>query len=163
METIRRWWNTIGTDTYPTASRLLITADGGGSNGSRLRLWKTELAALATETGPDDHRLPPPTRHQQMEQDRAPTVLPHPDELARPAPDQPRSHRRNHRAATTTRTGLTVHAELDIGTYPTGIKIPDQQMKDLETTPTTPPRVPRRLELHHAPRDTPEHTHLNQT
>ena len=51
VESIRRWWNTIGTDTYPTATRLLITADSGGSNGSRLRLWKTELAALATETG----------------------------------------------------------------------------------------------------------------
>src|SRR6476619_2868111 len=49
VETIRRWWNTMGGNTYPTASRLLITADGGGSNGSRTRLWKTELAALATE------------------------------------------------------------------------------------------------------------------
>jgi len=51
VESIRRWWNTIGAHTYPDADRLLITADSGGSNGSRLRLWKTELAALATETG----------------------------------------------------------------------------------------------------------------
>ncbi len=51
VESIRRWWNRIGQTTYPTAGRLLITADGGGSNGSRLRLWKTELAAFATEAG----------------------------------------------------------------------------------------------------------------
>ena len=50
-ETIRRWWNTIGTAAYPAADRLLICADGGGSNGYRTRLWKRELATLATETG----------------------------------------------------------------------------------------------------------------
>jgi len=50
VESIRRWWNTTGSSTYPGASSLMITADSGGSNGSRLRLWKTELAALATET-----------------------------------------------------------------------------------------------------------------
>ncbi len=50
VESIRRWW-TMGAGTYPTATRLVITADAGGSNGSRLRLWKTELAELATETG----------------------------------------------------------------------------------------------------------------
>ncbi|MGH3503306.1 MAG: ISAzo13 family transposase, partial [Nocardioidaceae bacterium] len=51
VETIRRWWHFAGTQSYPHASRLLITADGGGSNGYRTRLFKTELAALATETG----------------------------------------------------------------------------------------------------------------
>jgi len=50
VESIRRWWNTMGASTYPDANRLLITASGG-SNGSRLRLRKTELTALATETG----------------------------------------------------------------------------------------------------------------
>ena len=51
VESIRRWWSTIGSPAYPDADRLLITADSGGSNGSRLRLWKTQLAELATETG----------------------------------------------------------------------------------------------------------------
>jgi hypothetical protein len=63
VESIRRWWSTIGRPAYPDADRLLITADGGGSNGSRLRLWKTQLAELATETGlaiPVCH-LPPGT------------------------------------------------------------------------------------------------------
>jgi hypothetical protein len=51
VESIRRWWHTVGKLAYPNATRLLITADSGGSNGSRLRLWKTELAVLAAETG----------------------------------------------------------------------------------------------------------------
>ena len=51
VESIRRWWTTTGRHTYPTARRLLITADAGGSNGYRTRAWKTELAALAVESG----------------------------------------------------------------------------------------------------------------
>ena len=97
VESIRRWWNAAGRAAYPDATRLLITADAGGSNGYRTRAWKAELAALAAETGLDDHRLPLPARHLQVEQDRAPAVLPHLHELARPAADQPRSHRPDHR------------------------------------------------------------------
>ena len=51
VETIRRWWRTVGHAAYPDATRLLITADAGGSNGYRLRLWKNELAALAAQIG----------------------------------------------------------------------------------------------------------------
>jgi len=51
VSTLRTWWNRVGKPAYPHASRLLITADSGGSNGSRLRLWKTELAKFADETG----------------------------------------------------------------------------------------------------------------
>ena len=51
VNSIRTWWNTIGQAAYPVAAQLLITADCGGSNGNRVRLWKTELAALAAETG----------------------------------------------------------------------------------------------------------------
>ena len=49
VESIRRWWTTLGAGAYPSARRLLITADSGGSNGARLRLWKTELAAFAAQ------------------------------------------------------------------------------------------------------------------
>jgi hypothetical protein len=49
-ESIRRWWRQVGADVYPTARRLLVTADSGGSNGARLRLWKAELARFADET-----------------------------------------------------------------------------------------------------------------
>jgi hypothetical protein len=97
VQTIRTWWQKAGQPAYPGATRLLICADGGGSNGYRTRLWKTELATLARFHRPDDHRLPPPTRHLEMEQNRAPTLLPHLDELAWPAADQPRSHRQHHR------------------------------------------------------------------
>jgi transposase len=51
VESVRRWWNTAGTTTYPDATRLLITADAGDSNGYRTRAWKTELATLAAQTG----------------------------------------------------------------------------------------------------------------
>jgi Rhodopirellula transposase DDE domain len=51
VESIRRWWTTVGQPAYPNARRLLIAADSGGSNGSRLRLWKTELAGFAAQTG----------------------------------------------------------------------------------------------------------------
>ena len=64
-----------GPAAYPHARRLLITADAGGSNGYRTRLWKVELAALAARNRPGDHRLPPTARHLQVEQDRAPAVL----------------------------------------------------------------------------------------
>ncbi len=66
VNTLRTWWNTRGRHAYPDADQLLITADSGGSNGNRRRTWKTELAALAAETGlainiaclPDHHELP---------------------------------------------------------------------------------------------------------
>jgi Rhodopirellula transposase DDE domain len=63
VQTIRRWWQEVGRRGYPLATRLTITADGGGSNGSRLRLWKRELQRLALELGMDIvvHHLPPGT------------------------------------------------------------------------------------------------------
>ena len=63
VHSIRRWWQEVGRARYPDATRLLITADGGGSNGSRVRLWKRELQTLANETGLDIvvHHLPPGT------------------------------------------------------------------------------------------------------
>jgi len=51
VESIRRWWSTLGKERFPDATRLLITADAGGSNGYRVRAWKVELAKLAAETG----------------------------------------------------------------------------------------------------------------
>jgi len=80
VESIRRWWKTMGHKVYPMAKRLLITADGGGSNGSRVRLC-----------------LAPAARNQQVEQDRASPVLPHQHELARNAAHRPRNDREPHR------------------------------------------------------------------
>src|SRR5664279_4782491 len=124
---------TAGGPTYPGSTRLLITADAGGSNGARLRLWKTELAKLADETGLDITviHLPPGTSKWNKIEHRLFSAI---SRNWRGRPLQ--SHEvviETIRAVTTT-TGLTVHAELDEGIYPRGIKITDKDMKALETT-----------------------------
>ena len=83
VASIRRWWRRMGRRTYPDATQLLITADGGGSNGYRTRLWKLELQRFADDTGLNVPRRALSARHEQVEQDRAPHVLPHHAELAR--------------------------------------------------------------------------------
>jgi Rhodopirellula transposase DDE domain len=85
VHAIRRWWRTMGKKRYPRAKRLMITADGGGSNVYRLRLWKVELQNLV-----DELKLPITVCHmppgtQQMEQDRACSFLIHQYQLARQA------------------------------------------------------------------------------
>ena len=97
VESIRRWWQTVGQQAYPRATRLLITADSGGSNGSRLRLWKTELATLAAQAGLEITVVHLPPGHVQVEPDRAPPVQPYLDELARASADLPRSDHRDDR------------------------------------------------------------------
>ena len=131
VESIRRWWQLAGKDAYPAAGRLLVTCDAGGSNGWQNRAWKAGLAALAAGNRAGDHRLPLPARHLQVEQDRAPAVLPDHPGLAGPAADQLRRRHQHHRRVTT-RTGLTVTAVLDRNPYPTGTRISDEQIKDIE-------------------------------
>jgi hypothetical protein len=116
---IRAWRYGDGAPAYPEASRLLITADAGGSNSYRSRLWKTELAALADETG------------------LAITVCHFPPGTSKWNRIEVRHWRRqpltshevivNLIGATTNQTGLAVHAELDTHHYPNGVKITDQQ------------------------------------
>ena len=130
VNTIRSWWHSTGKAGYPAARRLLITADGGGSNGSRTRAWKTELAALAAETGLPITvcHLPPGTSKWNKIEHR---LFSHISMNWRGRPLTSHDVIVNTIAATTTRTGLTVHAELDTDTYPVGVKIPDTQMKAL--------------------------------
>jgi hypothetical protein len=133
VNTLRTWWTRIGKPAYPHTESLLITADSGGSNGSRLRLWKTELARFADETGLSITvcHLPPGTSKWNRIEHRLFSFLSK-NWRARPLT----SHEViiNTIAATTTSTGLTVTAELDTGSYPTGLKITDRQMKTLEKT-----------------------------
>ena len=89
VEAIRRWWKKMGSKRHRTASELLITADGGGSNSSRCRLWKVALQDLATCVGHADSCLSLSTGHQQMEQDRTSDVLSHNPELAWSSVSQP--------------------------------------------------------------------------
>ena len=133
VNTIRTWWNTTGRDTYPVATRLLITADGGGSNGYRVRSWKTELAAFAEETGLHVTvcHLPPGTSKWNKIEHR---LFSHISMNWRGRPLSSHEVIVNSIAATTTSTGLTVDAVLDPGVYPTGVKITDKQMRHLEDT-----------------------------
>jgi len=137
VATIRRWWQSAAAS-YPNASRLLITADGGGSNGYRTRLWKTELAALAAETGLAITvcHLPPGTSKWNKIEHR---LFSHISMNWRGRPLTSHDVIVQSIASTTTRTGLTVHAELDADTYPTGVKIPDAQMKALHDDGTLQP------------------------
>jgi hypothetical protein len=131
VQTIRTWWGKAGQQAYPGARRLLITADGGGSNGYRTRLWKTELARLAQETGLQITvcHLPPGTSKWNKIEHR---LFSHISMNWRGRPLTSHEVIIETIAATTTRTGLTVQAELDTGDYPKGIKIPDWEMQNLE-------------------------------
>ena len=131
VESIRRWWHTVGHAAYPDATRLLITADSGGSNGSRLRLWKTELAALAAETGLEITvvHLPPGTSKWNRIEHR---LFSHISMNWRGRPLTSHEVIIETIGAVTTKTGLTVQAALDTDTYPKGIRITDKDMKTFE-------------------------------
>ena len=130
VESIRRWWNARGRIDYPQARRLLITADAGGSNGYRTRAWKAGLADLARETGLQITccHFPPGTSKWNKIEHRLFSAITM-NWRGRPLT----SHEVVVRsiAAATTRTGLTVDAQLDTGSYPGGIKISDQHMAAL--------------------------------
>src|SRR5271157_1833432 len=132
VNTIRTWWRDAGMILHPNATRLMISADGGGSNGYRTRQWKTELAALAADTGLTITvcHLPPGTSKWNKIEHR---LFSHISMNWRGRPLTSHEVIVETIAATTTSTGLTVHAELDQATYPTGVNIPDKQMKALET------------------------------
>ena len=147
VESIRRWWNDAGRAAYPAARRLLITADTGGSNSSRTRAWKTELAALALQTGLQITacHFPPGTSKWNKIEHR---LFSHITMNWRGRPLTSHEVIVAAIASTTTGTGLTVRAELDTGTYPLGVPVSDEQMAAL---PLDPARLARRLELHPAP------------
>jgi len=130
VQTIRRWWAEVGSTRYPEARRLVITADGGGSNGSRVRLWKRELQRLADELGIEIavHHLPPGTSKWNKIEHRLFSFITM-NWKARPLV----SYRVivDLISATTTDTGLTVRCELDSAEYPKGIVVSDREMDGL--------------------------------
>ncbi len=132
VATITRWWDTVGILTYPNATGLLICADGGGSNGYRTRLFKTELAALAARTGLriTVSHLPPGTSKWNKIEHR---LFSHIAMNWRGRPLTSHDVIVKTIAATTTQSGLKIHAELDTTAYATGVKIADHQMKSLES------------------------------
>jgi hypothetical protein len=163
VESVRRWWNAAGRAAYPHARRLLITADAGGSNGYRTRAWKAELAAFAVETGLTVTvcHFPPGTSKWNKVEHR---LFSHITMNWRGRPLTSHEVIVESIAATSTRTGLRVRAELDTGQYATGVAVSDQEMAALPITrhdwhgdwnytlrpeppspaPPTPPRHPSR-------------------
>jgi transposase len=125
-EAIRRWWRRMGRPRYRTAQELLITADGGGSNGSRCRLWKVALQELASDLGIPIRvcHFPPGTSKWNKIEHR---MFSHITQNWRGRPLVSHEVIVNLIANTTTQQGLIIQAELDTGTYPTGIKVSDKE------------------------------------
>lgn len=130
VESIRRWWQELGQPRYRNAEKLLITADCGGSNGSRVRLWKSELQALADQTGLSITvaHLPPGTSKWNRIEHRLFAFI---TQNWRGKPLVSHQVIVQLIANTTTSTGLTVKCRLDENTYDKGIKVTDAEMANL--------------------------------
>ena len=130
VETVRRWWQHMGSKAYGNAQRLLIIADGGGSNGSRCRLWKLKVQELADETGLfiSVSHLPPGTSKWNKIAHR---MFCHITENWRGRPLVSHEVVVNLISNTTTTTGLQIRAALDHNAYPTGLKVTPEQMDEL--------------------------------
>jgi hypothetical protein len=131
VESIRRWWRWMGRRSYPKATRLLITADSGGSNGARVRLWKWELQQLADETGLEISvcHFPPGTSKWNKIEHRLFSFI---SQNWRGKPLISHQVIIDLIAATTTTTGLTVKSKIDTNLYEKGLKVSEKQMTELQ-------------------------------
>lgn len=136
VETIRRWWRHMGQKEYGNAKQLLITADAGGSNGARVRLWKVELQKLSDETGLRISvcHFPPGTSKWNKIEHR---MFCHISENWRGRPLVSHEVIVNLIVNTTTKTGLHVRSALDNGEYPKGIKVTDEELAAVRLRPST--------------------------
>jgi transposase len=134
VETIRHWWFGMGKAVYPQAHQLLITADSGGSNGARVRLWKVELQKLADQTGlrVSVCHLPPGTSKWNKIEHRLFSFI---SQNWRGKPLVSYEVIVNLIAATSTENGLRVHSELDTQSYPAGVKVSDKEMAQVALRP----------------------------
>ena len=134
VESIRRWWRLMGQPLYPEARQLLITADGGGSNGSRLRLWKVELQKLADELGLEIAvcHLPPGTSRWHRIEHRLFSYI---SQNWRGKPLISHEVIVNLIAATTTKAGLKVRCQVDKQSYPAGTVVSDAELAQVNLHP----------------------------
>ncbi len=146
-EAIHRWWKKMGSRRHRWCNELLITADGGGSNGSRCRLWKVALQDLADRLEIPVHvcHFPPGTSKWNKIEHR---MFCHITQNWRGRPLVSHEVIINLIANTATAQGLNIQAELDTGCYPTGVKVTDQELAVVRLKPK---RVPRRMELLYPP------------
>jgi len=135
-ESLRRWWQHMGSRVYPRAQELLVTADAGGSNGYRIRLWKVAVQELADAIGLRISvcHFPPGTSKWNKIEHR---MFCHITENWRGKPLVSRAVIVNLIGNTTTRTGLTITADLDENTYPTGIKVSAAELAAIRLKPDT--------------------------
>lgn len=133
VQSIAPWWKTMGKRAYPDATELLITADGGGSNASRSRLWKLELQRFADRSGLaiSVSHFPPGTSEWNKIEHR---LFCHITENWRGRPLVDRETVVQLIGSVRTSTGLTVKAKLDTHKYPTGITVSDAEMNDILIT-----------------------------
>jgi hypothetical protein len=133
VESIRRWWQKLGKPRYPNATTLTITADCGGSNGARVKLWKRELQRFANEAGLDVtvNHLPPGTSKWNKIEHRMFAFI---TQNWRGKPLVSHQVIVQLIGATTTNTGLKVYCEIDGNPYPKGVKVPDEEMIALNIT-----------------------------
>lgn len=133
VNTIRTWWQQMGKEQYPDAKEILITADGGGSNGSRNRLWKKELQAFATETGLaiSVSHFPPGTSKWNKIEHRLFSYI---TKNWRAKPLESLEVVVNLIANTTTEKGLQVKARVDKTQYEKGIKVSDEELENIKLT-----------------------------
>ena len=136
VASIRRWWHELGAARYPNTTKLLITADGGGGNGYRVRLWKRELQALADELGIEIAvcHLPPGTSKWNSIEHRLFSFI---SMNWRAKPLLSYLVIVQLIASTTTDAGLTVSCQLDGSTYEKGIKVSDAEMASLNIQPAS--------------------------
>lgn len=130
VESIRRWWHSMGRELYPQAKHLMVTADGGGSNGYRIKLWKIELQKLADETGLSIQvcHFPPGTSKWNKIEHRLFSFI---SQNWRGKPLISYEVIVKLIAATTNRIGLKVKCQLDTNFYPKAIKVSDREMADI--------------------------------
>ena len=131
VETLRRWWEKMGCLRYPDATELLVTADGGGSNGTRVRLWKVALQRLTDQTGLRISvcHFPPGTSKWNKIEHRMFSYI---SLNWRGKPLISHEVIVNLIAGTTTRTGLKIQAELDTNVYPKGIQVTDEELEKVQ-------------------------------
>lgn len=131
VQSIRTWWLSMGKSHYPQAKQLLVTADGGGSNGSRVKLWKIELQKLANETGlaiSVCHLSPGTSKWNKIEHRLFSFI----SQNWRGKPLTSHQVIVDMIAATKTKTGLKVSCALDSNKYPKGIKVSDDEINDVK-------------------------------